>query len=67
MSLKIGPARSQSIRWLILTADVGCEGLRLYLDRDATETSTGGFHFLRGVGVCVCELLELSVPRKSWF
>lgn len=39
MSRTTGPARSHSVGLLILTADVGGEGLRLYLDRDATEAS----------------------------
>lgn len=50
MSRKIGPARSHSVWLLILTADVGGEGLRLHLDRDATEASQFREWRLPGLG-----------------
>lgn len=64
-SWKIGPALSHSFRRLILTADVGGEGLRLYLDGDATETShllNWRFPPLGGLVCVFVNFLSLQFP-----
>lgn len=64
-SWKIGPALSHSFRRLILTADVGGEGLRLYLDGDSAETShllNWRFPPLGGLVCVFVNFLSLQFP-----